>query len=175
MHLIKNCKCQRTECCGTTCQDTEPADEYVKCTCYTDGGESQIIDTCGCKNIKCSCHTDSGESKTTITCGCKKPQQKCNCGKVSGKSKDSFPGYSNACKKSHYEHTRSHCQRSSCSSNNNPYTCRQFKKKKDNCGCGMTCQQTTINSPCCSFGFPPTCLYCKNGRESDRRFRCPRC
>ena len=106
-HLI-NCKCQRIERCGMTCQDTEPLDEYVKGTCYTDGRESQIFNTCGCKkpqhkcncqatespdeNVKFSCYTDSGESQITITCGCKKPFQNCDHSKVSGKSNDSFSG-----------------------------------------------------------------------------------
>ena len=132
-HLIKNCKCQRTEHRGMICQDTESIDEHVKCTCYTDCEESQIINSCGYCRI------------------CKKPQQKSNCCNVCGKSKDSCPGYNNACKKIHSEHICSHCQQSSCSSNcnNHPCTCgqhgRQFKKEKDNCDCGKTCQQIATN------------------------------
>ena len=76
-HLIRNCKCQRTESCGMTCQDTEPLDENEKCTCCTDQisddgrwRESQITNEGRHQNtepsdeqVKCTYYTDHGESQ----------------------------------------------------------------------------------------------------------------
>ena len=71
------CRKRRTERCGMTCQEAEPLDEYGKCTCNTDCGESQLINSCGCCKIR------------------RMPQQNYKaCGKI--KSTNSCPGYSNA-------------------------------------------------------------------------------
>ena len=65
-----NCKCQRTECCGMTCQDKEPLDEYVIGSCYTnfeephtsDDGHTQITKDGRHqpedKQVKCTYYTD---------------------------------------------------------------------------------------------------------------------
>ena len=164
-HLIKNCKCQRTEHRGKTCQDTESLDEHVNCTCYIDCGESQIINSCGCCSVG------------------RMPQQDGNCCKVCGKSDDSCPGCCNACKKIHCECICSHCQQSSCrccsNCKNYPCTCeqhcRQCKKEKDNCDCGKTCQQIATDCLCCSVCPQLICVCCKNCGEPDRGIHCPRC
>ena len=176
-HLI-NCKCRRTECCGMTCQNTDPLDEYARGTYHSDGRDSQIFKACGCRkpqhrsncqatessdeNVKCSWHTDSGESQTTIN-------------KTSGKLNDPCSGHSIARKESHYEHFCSHCQQPSHNSSDDPCTGKQSKKRKDNCDCGMTCQQINPNGPCRSSDSPPKHLYCQDGKTSDCRIRCVRC
>ena len=158
-HLI-NCKCRRTECCGMTCQNKDPRDEYAKGTCHSDGRDSQIFKACGCRkprnrsncqatepldeNVKHSCHIDKGESQTIIN-------------KVSGESNDSFSGHSKARQESHYEHSCSQCQQPSHSSNDDPCIGKQFRRKKDDCDCGMTCQQiNTVTIPGIPESTTPT-------------------
>ena len=73
-----NYKCQRTDCCGMTCQNKNPRDEYVKGTCHSDGRDSQTVKACGCRkpqirsncratepleeDVKHSYHINKGES-----------------------------------------------------------------------------------------------------------------
>ena len=120
------CGKRSTERCGMTCQEAEPLDEYVKCTCNTDCGESQLIDSHCCCRIR------------------RMPRQDC---KVCGKSTDSCPGCSNVCicaKRSFYY------QQSNCSNDCNIHlcTCAQHGKQSKNYECqktehcGMTCQDT---------------------------------
>ena len=120
-----NYKCQRTDCCGMTCQNKNPRDEYVKGTYHSDVSDSQIVKACGCRkpqirsncrateplgeNVKHSCHIDKGESRSIIN-------------KVSGKSNDFLSGYGNVCQESHYGHSRSQSHQPSHSSNDDPGT-----------------------------------------------------
>ena len=101
-HLIKSRKCQRTERCGMICQETEPLDEYVKCTCYTDCEESQIIND--------GRNQENSKIADYLTKNCKKVHWEYIC---SQEHLETAEYHTKICKKVHCENISSHFLQSS--------------------------------------------------------------
>ena len=172
MHLI-NCKCQRTECCGMTCQDKEPLDEYVIGSCYTnfeephtsDDGHTQITKDGRHqpedKQAKCTYYTD--------------PQVKHG---VRGEEEDD--GHTQTTKDGRHQNTGPEDEQVKCTcyidSQVNKYLIKICKCQRAEGRSGMTCQDNeslneNVNGTCyIDYGEPQiidTCGYKKPQHSCD--------